>query len=187
MVRLAVNPDVLDECCRGIEEKSLLLQLCLQYLEKSHSLGISRRYEILEDTQYKGDPAVLLKNFYLKRDDAERKKVDDFMSDITNMSPDSLLSQLGKISTDDDGDSASDTILSSEHPHITMPTSGPSSGKTRLIEELSSEDVELEIPDHEICLKDADGKRPRRLVVKVTMPQVTSVNGCELDITEVRV
>ncbi|XP_072049253.1 PIH1 domain-containing protein 2-like [Amphiura filiformis] len=179
IVRLAINPYVLDECCKHAEEKDMLIQLGLKYLEHQHNIGISRRYKILEDTQYKGDPSLLMKNFFLKKDDTERKNVDDFLSNVTNMSPDSLLTQLGRVSMDDTANNNSHgeshiSITSLEDKHL----------KSGLIEEISSNDVQLEVPDYEMCVRDADGRKPRRVVVEVSLPQVLSVKGCELDITE---
>ena len=126
---------------------------------------------------------MLLKNFFLKRDDQERKQVDNFMSNITNMSPDSLLSQLGKISVDEGNDNDINSNGSQHHPEISL--TGHEKSKPGLIEEISSSVVKLEVPKYEMCVREAEGSKPKRVVIKVSLPQVTSVKSCELDIMEV--
>ncbi|XP_077985676.1 PIH1 domain-containing protein 2-like [Glandiceps talaboti] len=170
----AFNQDILEECWQTSREKEMLLHLALDYIEDHRKIVVSRHFQVLDDIKFKGDPRVLSHAF--KEMKSEPPKVDkvDVMQNT-----DTLLQGLGKLSTA----AGSEIPGKDSDPTISLGMEKEKQ-KSTLIEEISSFEEQLPKPDFEISLKEADSKKPRRIMIKILLPEVTSVQECVLDISE---
>ncbi|XP_022097573.1 PIH1 domain-containing protein 2-like [Acanthaster planci] len=177
VVRVAFNPDVLEECSKRSEEKDMLIGNAIDYLKDEKKLHLSSSYHICDDIRFKGDP-MDLGDFFCSGVRA-RQKVEEEQSarNLSKLTPDLLLSQL-KVSDDQLG-------ATTVSPDVTLHSSLKSDKlKGGLIQEISSQDVGLKCPEYDVRLKEADAKRQQRLVVRILLPGVHSVADCELNITQ---
>ncbi|XP_038062864.1 PIH1 domain-containing protein 2-like [Patiria miniata] len=177
VIRVAFNPDVLEECAKRSVEQDMLIGNAIDYLKDEKKLHLSSNYRICHDIQFKGDPKDL-KDFFNSRAKSKQKvEPDRSTENLSKLTPDSLLSQL-RVSNDQ-----SETTVSSTD--TTLELNGKTSElKTALIQEISSNDVRLKCPEYDVSLKEADEKRPRRLMVRIMLPDVHSVADCQLDIAK---
>ena len=157
----------------------MLVDLAIKYLKEQKRLHISQNFQICQNLKFKGDPKNL-KDFFNSKQKSEQKgdELNRAMENLSKLTPDSLLSQL-KVSDDQSEykNSGPDLI-----PHSNGNGKQPKAG---LIEEIASVEAELKCPEYDLILKEADTKRLRRIVVRISLPDVTSVQDCELNIAEV--
>ncbi|XP_071806562.1 PIH1 domain-containing protein 2-like [Asterias amurensis] len=177
VVRVAVNPDVLAECAKNAEEQDLLIDLAIKYLKEQKKLHLSQNFQICQNVKFKGD-ASNLKNFFNTKQKSDQKEDerDKRMENLSKLTPDSLLSRL-RVS-DDQSES------SNNKPEVSLQLNGNEKPKSGLIEEIGNSDEKLNCPEFEVLMREADGKRCRRCVVRISLPDVQSVQECELNIAE---
>ena len=186
---MAFHHSVLDEF--GIDstmeqERALLVNLAIDYLQDNHKLTLSRHYTILKkEITIKGKLQVAQKSLTSKinKDDEfenELAELEKTFGPMTAGCKDTLLNQLSNITVDDEpsfmttDSNTSDIKL----PGDTVPK------KMGLIQELGTGEFKLRTPEHEFTEKeDANGKQ--KLVLKIRLPKVLSVNECELDLSPV--
>lgn len=96
------------------------------------------------------------------------------LEELQNLSPETLLARMNKVSMDEND--LSEFTLEKE-------SVGDVKKEDRvLIEEISSQKFSLPKPEYELTIKEKDGTKMRRCVVRVALPGVSSVSECELEI-----
>ncbi|XP_013408362.1 PIH1 domain-containing protein 2-like [Lingula anatina] len=196
VVSIAFNPQIVQDYGHEAEnpaERDALINLGLDYVQDQQKVTISRNYKLLdESTLYKGDLAQLrqgLTQRFQKEDDEYNKQ----MSDLQKMfgpiaeSNESLIGQLSNLTSDDSKVKSSPPVQKETEIRVPGLSKQPSknTNKANLIQEVSSSgEKDGRTPKHEMCVKDSTGSKPRRVEVKVHLPEVGSVQECELDISE---
>ncbi|XP_013397361.1 PIH1 domain-containing protein 2 [Lingula anatina] len=196
VVSIAFNPQIVQDYGHEAEnpaERDALINLGLDYVQDQQKVTISRNYKLLdESTLYKGDLAQLrqgLTQRFQKEDDEYNKQ----MSDLQKMfgpiaeSNESLIGQLSNLTSDDSKVKTSPPVQKETEIRVPGLSKQPSknTNKANLIQEVSSSgEKDGRTPKHEMCVKDSTGSKPRRVEVKVHLPEVGSVQECELDISE---
>lgn len=175
VVDVIVNPVILKGVENNQDRKNLLVHVALDYIENSKSVRVSRKYRRLE-MKYKGDAKQLRK--YL-RPQSQGTHTANSAGKSTVPSPNSLLQQLSTITI-------SGSLAEAEEPSLFEKDSNKPK-KAGLIQEISTTPhVEMvQVPKHELFLREADGSQPRRVLIKVDLPGVTSIANCHLDVSEV--
>ncbi|XP_078674756.1 PIH1 domain-containing protein 2-like [Branchiostoma floridae x Branchiostoma belcheri] len=172
-VPIVFNPSVLQEVAKDKTAEDMLISLALEYVQHQYKLMTSSKFVKCEE-KLKGDYKTLVKAFQQlsKKGDPSGPAGSGDVLD----SPQSVLHQLSNLSTEtEDKDEPVISLVSEDKPKP---------GRTKLIEEISSTETQLTKPDFQLTVKDAEGSKPRRLVLKITLPLVRSVSECELDISE---
>ena len=178
VIDVIVNPVVTKGVANSKDRKNLLVHVALDYVENSKKIQVSRKYKNLKKA-YKGDPRSLRK--YLRHAREQEIKPTDPEQQRSGVSenPESLLKQLSSITVSDSqpqGNVPLDLFeRSTEKP------------KKLLIEEVSSTTTAPQptTPSYEVLVKDAENSKPKRIVIKVNLPDITSSSQCQLDACEV--
>ncbi|KAI8505366.1 PIH1 domain-containing protein 2 [Branchiostoma belcheri] len=153
--------------------EDMLISLALEYVQHQYKLTTSSKFVKCQE-KLKGDYKTLVKSFQQLSKKGEPSGPAG-SGDVLD-SPQSVLHQLSNLSTEtEDKDEPVISLVSEDKPKP---------GRTKLIEEISSTETQLTKPDFQLTVKDAEGSKPRRLVLKITLPLVRSVSECELDISE---
>ena len=179
VVDIIFNPLVTKGVENSKDRKNLLIHVALDYLENTTSIQVTRKYKNLR-IKFKGDPKQLLE--YLKHRDEQGIKPHEPRQDTAGVSetPESLLIQLSSIGVSD--------MKSEKNPTVSLfeTTNKP---KKNLIEEISttnSRDLPVS-PNYVIEVKEATNTKPRRVLVKVDVPDVESSSQCQLHASMVKV
>lgn len=173
VTRVAINPDVLKECAQKREEMKLLVKLIFQFLENQHNFHISHKYTVAKETFF-GDKSALANFFGAPRGKMDADPLKKSLEELQNLSPETLLARMNKVSMDEND--LSEFTLEKE-------SVGDVKKEDRvLIEEISSQKFSLPKPEYELTIKEKDGTKMRRCVVRVALPGVSSVSECELEI-----
>lgn len=178
VVDIIVNPVVTKGVANSKDRKNLLVHVALDYLESSKSMQVSRKYKHSKKA-FKGDPKTLRQ--YLrhgKKQGISPVNLEKQQPGVSE-SPDSLLRQLSSITVSDnqpDGGAGIDLFEKS----VGTPKKG-------LIEEVSSTNFTTlpTTPNYEVLVKDAENSKPKRVLIKVDLPNITSSAQCQLDACEV--
>lgn len=190
LAAVSFHPKVIEEFgldAKKAEEQEALVNLAIDYLQDQHKLTISRQYKILpRDCPIKGSLENLLQTFRqqtVKEDEKLENELDELEKTFGPMAAgakDTVLNHLKNISVSQ-SDSSKNTT--SHQPEIVLETSKPNHPtKKGLIEEIGIESArEDSCPCPEYSLKTDSGM----LVMTVSLPGVTTVRDCELDISEV--
>ncbi|XP_022783989.1 PIH1 domain-containing protein 2-like isoform X2 [Stylophora pistillata] len=181
VVDVIVHPAVTKGVLNSKDRKNLLVHVALDYLENAKQIQVSRKYKNFK-MSFKGDPKALRKYLRHGREQALNPTNSEKPGKGVLESPESLLRQLSSITVTEnqqDGNVPIDLFeRSAEKP------------KKGLIEEVSStntvpQPVTPVTPSYEVLEKDAEDSRPKRIVVKVNLPNITSSSQCQLDVCEI--
>ncbi|XP_048254000.1 PIH1 domain-containing protein 2-like isoform X1 [Haliotis rufescens] len=189
MTSVSFNPQVLDKYGRdssNLTDRDTLINLAMDYIEDQQKVKVSRRYTILDrDTPHKGCLKHIQKSFTSKNKDDK-----EFESNLENLEKsfgplghggkDKLMEALANISV---GDSQSNSsIPKSDQSQIKMPFEEKTATRSNLIEEIASDVVFLRKPEYSMETVDVDSGKC--VQVKISLPEVTSVQECELEISQ---
>ena len=188
---VAFNEKVLADYGRdptNTTDQDTLIQIAMDFIEKQHShVKLNRKYKILEKT-HKGSIKMIqeaLTHAFRTKDkdiDNETAKVLGNFAPLGMESPESLIGQLN--SQNDQSDTIKQTELASDR--MSGISLNPQPIKKGLIEEIDSSEKSLPEPVYEINISRDDGtKLTETITVKISLPGVTSVSQCELDISKV--
>lgn len=178
VIDIIVNPLVTKGVANSKDRKNLLVHVALDYIENSKKIQVSRKYKNSKKT-YKGDPTNLRKYLRHGREQGIKPTIPEQQGSGVSESPESLLKQLSSITVSDnqpDGNVPVDWFeRSADKP------------KKGLIEEVSSTNTAPQpvTPSYDVLEKDAENSKPRRILVKVKLPNITSSSQCKLDACEV--
>lgn len=170
-ISCAFNIDVLQECCKRSVEKDMLINLAFDFVQDQRDLKLSRKYEICQDFNFKGDTRTLRHLFARKPETGRDDVSTNFMEN-----PEALLQHL-EISKPEE-----DLCKSSFEKNFNLETNVKSTGG--LIQEVGV-DSGCKKPDYEMSTKEAVGSKPRRVVLRILLPDVKSVQECDLNISDV--
>lgn len=192
-VSLAFNPRILEDhgkTCRIEEQQQALINLAIDYVQDTQKVSISRNYCILgNNVVYKGNiekARLGLTKQFKDADENYEAEMENLQKNFAPMasSGNGLLNELSNITVKDNKENVKGPKLKKEEPEIRLPTNSKPT-KTGLIQELSSSgDAEEKKPKYEMNVKDREGSKKRRVVVRIELPYVTSVRECDLDISE---
>lgn len=177
VVDVIVNPVVTKGVSNSKDHKNLLVHVALDYIESTKKVQVSRKYRNSKKP-YKGDPKNLRKYLRHGRDQGIKPTNPEQQKSGVSENPESLLKQLSSIAV---SDSQSDR-------NVPLDLFERSAEKTkRLIEEVSSTNVAPQptMPSYEVLVKDAENSKPRRIIMKVILPNIASSSQCQLDACEV--
>ena len=201
-IAIGFNPIILEESGRDAglrEEQRLLVNLCMNYIEKQNTVKLSRSYSVLPHScTYRGTLHQIRQTLLIKTQDSDQQFEKELGQMEKSFGPlaagvkDSLLNQLSNMTLG--GDSQSEPTIQKENgenqPEIRLlPTSAPY--RKGLIQEVDSSDGSSRLPglpepEYSLQLKDSDSGGPQRYTLRVSLPDVKSVAECELDISQVR-
>ncbi|XP_035689134.1 PIH1 domain-containing protein 2-like [Branchiostoma floridae] len=171
-VPIVFNPSVLQEVTKDKTAENMLVNLALEYVQHQHQLTLSSKFVRCKE-KMKGDYKTLVKAFQqLSKKSEPSGPVGP--ADVLD-SPQSVLHQLSNLSTENED---------KDEPVISLVSEDKPTGKSKLIEEISSTEIQLTKPDFQLTAKEAEGSKAKRLVLKIKLPLVRSVSDCELDISE---
>ena len=181
VVDVIVNPVVTKGVSNSKDRKNLLVHVALDYIENSKKVQVSRKYRNSKKP-YKGDPKNLRKYLRHGRDQGIKPTNPEQQKSGVSENPESLLKQLSSIAMTD---SQSDRNV----PNVPLDLFERSAGKPKkcLIEEVSSTNIAPQptTPSYEILVKDAENSKPKRIIIKVILPNIASSSQCQLDACEV--
>lgn len=178
VVDVIVNPVVTRGVANSKDHKNLLVHVALDYIEKSKKIQVSRKYKNSKKA-YKGDPKNLRKYLRHAREQEIKPANPEQQRSGVSENPESLLKQLSSITVSDsqpEGNVPLDLLKrSAEKP------------KKLLIEEVSSTSTAPQpiTPSYEVLVRDAENSKPKRIIIKVNLPNITSSSQCQLDACEV--
>ena len=178
VVDVIVNPVVTKGVLNSKDRKNLLVHVALDYIEHAKKIQVSRKYKNSKKP-FKGDPKNLRK--YLRHGSEQGIKPTNPEQQKSGVSenPESLLKQLSSIAVSD------------SHPDRNVPFDlferSAEKPKKCLIEEVTSTNTASQptTPSHEVLVKDAENSKPKRIIVKVILPNIASSSQCQLDACEV--
>lgn len=178
VVDVIVHPVVTKGVINSKDRKNLLVHVALDYLENTKQIQVSRKYKNLKKS-FKGDPKTLRKYLRQGREQALNPTNSEEQRKGVSQSPESLLRQLSSITVSESQQDGNDPIDLFER-FAEKP-------KKVLIEEVSSTNtVPMPItPSYEVLEKDAEDSKPKRIIVKVNLPNIISSSQCQLDVCEV--
>ncbi|KAK2156904.1 hypothetical protein LSH36_202g04001 [Paralvinella palmiformis] len=195
LVCVAFNPDILQQFGLDsglVEERRMLINLAMDYLEDQHTVKISRHYSVLDKkTLCKGPEKLAIQSLMKK----SAQKDEEFQQQLTELErtfgpvaqgcKDSLLNKISNITletTDQSETFADDHVNIEIEPEIRLP-GAKRQQKKGLVQELSEVNGnKLPEPAYDLTTKEVNGQRV--IVAKIHLPGVTSVQQCELDISE---
>lgn len=181
VVDVIVNPVVTKGVSNSKDRKNLLVHVALDYIENSKKVQVSRKYRNSKKP-YRGDPKNLRKYLQHGRDQGIKPTNPGQQESGVSENPESLLKQLSSIAMTD---SQSDRNV----PNVPLDLFERSAGKPKkcLIEEVSSTNIAPQptTPSYEIHVKDAENSKPKRIIIKVILPNIASSSQCQLDACEV--
>ena len=181
VVDVIVNPVVTKGVSNSKDRKNLLVHVALDYIENSKKVQVSRKYRNSKKP-YKGDPKNLRKYLRHGRDQGIKPTNPEQQKSGVSENPESLLKQLSSIAMTDN---QSDRNV----PNVPLDLFERSAGKPKkcLIEAVSSTNIAPQptTPSYEILVKDAENSKPKRIIIKVILPNIASSSQCQLDACEV--
>ena len=181
-VDVLFNPSVLNGVENKKDHRNLLIHLALDYLEDTRDIRVSRKYKNLK-TKYKGDVNTLRRFLRHQGGKSPFSQSSSTKPEGTQTnSPESLMDQLSSIaSTETKSESPSINLFNTQQNTFPKP-------KKELIQEIVSSSVDSSpiAPRHEVKIREADDKYPKRVVVRVDLPDVKSTRECELNVSEVQ-
>jgi len=192
VVPVAFNPKVLQDY--GIdsslmEERRLLVNLAIDYVEDQHKMSVSRDFIVLpKSTPCKG-PVAMSKDVLLKKVSGQEKAFSSGLSELeTTFGPlaagckDALLKDLSydrKQYSADDADFQNVSVNC--QPELRLPGETVKAG-VKLVEEVHSTETHLVRPDCTMdIVSDQSGKS---LVIHIHLPRMSSVSECSLEISD---
>ena len=201
---VAFHPSVLKDF--GIDsglaaERRMLVSLALDFVCDAHKITVSRDYTLLSKEEPCMGPVnkaqqSLTKKFTNQEDAFEKElgELEKMFGPATAGCKESLLSEMSNITSGQEPtqDSSSCDLISaaSAQTGIKIPNVSSKSDPQQkgLIEEISSSVSESKLPepDYDLSVNEMEGDKPRRVVVKIKLPGVTSVSDCQLDVSQVR-
>ena len=193
---VAFNPDILQRFGLHsdlVEERRMLIHLAMDYLEDQHKVKLSRHYTLLgKEMICKGSKKVAIQSLMKKsaqKDEEFHQQLNELektFGPIPDQCKDSLLNKISNIATEeaDQSENFIDGLVAAEkQPEIRM--SGVKAlPRQGLVQELS-EGSENKLPEPVYNLVTRQHAGYEMLVAKIHLPGVTSVQQCELDISEV--
>ncbi|XP_046557486.1 PIH1 domain-containing protein 2-like [Haliotis rubra] len=189
LTSVAFNPKVLDNYGRdssNLTDRDTLINLAMDYIEDQQKVKLNHQYTILDrDTPHKGCLKRIEKSFTSKsKDDKEfESNLENLEKSFSPFGPggkDKLMEALANISV---GDSQSEShVPKSDQSQIRMPFEDKTATRSNLIEEIASDVVLLKKPEYSMETVDVDSGKC--VQVKISLPEVTSVQECELEISQ---
>ena len=187
IISVAFNPKVLKTF--GIDsdlvaDRNLLINLAIDFIEHRNEVKLSRHFTLFDkDHIIHGCPEKAKQSLQGKFKnegelDADLKEIEKKFGSMSSGCKDSFLSELSNISSDGQKSGSNDV------PEITLNTSTKPT-RQGLIEEVSSSEVSITEPHYDVDTREGDSAKPRRLIVRIELPIVASVDECDLDISEV--
>ncbi|XP_033729180.1 PIH1 domain-containing protein 2-like [Pecten maximus] len=198
MTSCAFNPKVIEEYghdTKSLVDRETLINLAIDFIQHQHKVEISRSFTLLsKDIQLKGEIDVLNQSFSKKAQKSEQEFEEQLSELETSFGPlaagakNSLLNKLANISTEESRNSkksnGKSTGTTYDSPTIKMPNQTEVK-KAGIIEEISSQsNTKLTCPVYTMDSVQDDGGNINRVVVKIQLPGVKSVNDCQLDISK---
>ena len=201
MVSVSFNPKVLEEFGKDSklwEERNLLINLAIDYIQDQHKVKVSRSYTLLPNSVTHKGPVKQLKESYGKKVKSADEQLEKDLNElektfgpITEGSKESMLKKLSTMALgDEDGDSQSQTLLRNE-PKIKLPGDHIDQSKQGLVQELSngkdlSQVIVLSEPEYSVDIESTNDENAKKITFKIKLPGLTSVSQCDLDISEVK-
>lgn len=178
VVDVIVNPVVTKGMSNSKDRKNLLVHVALDYIEDTKKIQVSRKYKNAKKA-YKGDPKSLRKYLRHGREQGIKPTSPEQQKSGVSENPESLLKQLSSIAVSD-SQPGGNTPLDLFEPSAEKP-------KRCLIEEVSSTNTAPQptTPSCEVQVKDAENSKPKRIIIKVFLPNISSSSQCQLDTCEV--
>lgn len=178
VVDVIVNPVVTKSVSNSKDRKNLLVHVALDYIENTKKIQVSRKYKNAKKA-YKGDPKSLRKYLRHGREQGIKPTSPEQQKSGVSENPESLLKQLSSIAVSD-SQPGGNTPLDLFEPSAEKP-------KRCLIEEVSSTNTAPQptTPSCEVQVKDAENSKPKRIIIKVFLPNISSSSQCQLDTCEV--
>lgn len=178
VIDVIVNPVITEGVANSKDRKNLLVHVALDYIENSKKIQVSRKYKNSKKA-YKGDPKNLRKYLRHAREQEIKPANPEQQGPGVSENPESLLKQLSSI-TVSENQAEGNTPLGLFERSAEKP-------KKCLIEEVSSTNIAPQpiAPSYEVLVKDAENSKPKRIVIKVHLPNITSSSQCKLDVCEV--
>ena len=191
MIAVAFNPEVLDQCLENAghqEEQHLLINLCLEYVRKQYGLNVASSYTVLPNkTKHKGSYDQLKRSFTSKTKESDARLESELEGVLGPTMTNSLLNEMSNITLNDNKTESREPSYSGSTDGIKLPFE-KKAAKT-LIEELNpsaGNSPGLPEPAYSLTVKEADERGDRRLLLRIQLPDVSSMAECELDISTVR-
>lgn len=177
-------------------EQGLLIGLCLDYVENQQKVKVSRAYSVLpHKTTHKGPYNCIKKGLTAKTKHAD-DEFDEELSELEKKFGPGLKNSIFNISPEDGSTNLckekcifNQATNENSKPAVSIFPSEQKCTKRGLIKEINASDEEdssvLPEPDFETRIKAGDGKG-RRILLRVNLPGITSVQECLLDISKVK-
>ena len=178
VVDVIFNPVVTKGVSNSKDCKNLLVHVALDYIESTKKVQVSRKYRNSKKP-YKGDPKNLRKYLRHGRDQGIKATNPEQQKSGVSENPESLLKQLSSI--------AMSESQSDRNVPLDLFERSPEKPKKHLIEEVSSTNIAPQptTPTYEVLLKDAENSKPKRIIMKVILPNIALSSQCQLDACEV--
>lgn len=178
VVDVIVNPAVTKGVSNSKDRKNLLVHVALDYIEHAKKIQVSRKYKNCKKS-YKGDSKNLRKYLRHRNEEGINPTNPKQQTSALTENPESLLKQLSAIAV-------SDSQPDKNVPLDLLERSAEKNKKC-LIEEVSSTNTvpQPATPSYEVLVKDAENSKPKRIIIKVILPNIASSSQCQLDACEV--
>lgn len=178
VVDIIINPVVTKGVAKSKDRKNLLVHVALDYLENTKRIQVSRKYRNAKKA-FKGDPKTLRKYLRHGKEQSTTPTNQEQQKPGVSETPESLLKQLSSITVSESQPEGSTGL------NLFEKSATPKKG---LIEEVSSTNFsEVPVtPNYDMFIvKEAENSKPKRVLVKVELPNVVSSSQCQLDVCEV--
>ncbi|XP_068711210.1 PIH1 domain-containing protein 2-like [Montipora foliosa] len=177
VVDIIVNPVVTKGIANSKDRRNLLVHVALDYLENTKKIQLSRKYKNSKKA-FKGDPKTLRQYLRHEKEHGITPTDGEKQSPKVSDSPGSLLKQLSSIAVSETKPEGTSGIKLFENS-VDLP-------KKALIEEVSSTNFTPQptTPKYEVLVKDAETAKPRRVIVRMDLPNGVSSSECQLDACE---
>ncbi|XP_054549069.1 PIH1 domain-containing protein 2 isoform X2 [Talpa occidentalis] len=164
---VAYNPDVIQAAEKDPEKKGQLIQMAMKCIEEKFHFTLSHSYHITK-CKMKGSIQRMKQNLMGIQTDPKDLR-EKMRNELT-------LDQI-KNSTMDNSDHL---------PQLLLPKDQVSGKAGRLIEEISSTEIQVEMkrPDYELKIVEDQNEKPLKIELKVELPGVNSVSVCDLRVSE---
>ncbi|XP_065069675.1 PIH1 domain-containing protein 2-like [Rhopilema esculentum] len=197
VIDVAINPDVVEQCMQKTEEKNMLLELTLRYVEAVTNLKLETDCKMIEN-DYKGNKDNLLD---MMCPDVLKKSVKDYRNPI---SEEKILKKLKNVDLNEKKmpslDIEKSDTANSKPNEILLPSDVVSKNELFLHEASTSKNIEHKESDTSNEKKDSvtskanNLKKPHYIersevcgqdvfkCIEIDLPDVTKIKDCELDI-----